>query len=402
MTFLPRLFFAVLSLSPSGSEPSSALSAPKSEIRSGALWYDTAGHVINAHGGGVLFDEGVYWWYGEHKVYGRAGNKAHVGVHAYSSSDLINWKDRGIVLAVSENPQSDITDGCVIERPKVLRSRKTGQYVMYFHLELKGQKYDAARTGLAVAEKPDGHFRFLRSFRPTAGTWPLNVKASDKTPEAMRAAQELGWESSLGPGAGGPIEKVRSRVPYLAHMGGGQMSRDMTLFMDDDGKAYHIFASEYNSTIHIAELTDDLLGYTGRWVRMAEMEWTEAPALVKMNGWYFLIGSGCTGWKPNTARSYRARHLFGPWERLGNPCRGIRPETGLGPELTWGGQSTFFLPIAGRPREVIAMFDIWHPANHEESRYVWLPITFENGRFWIDWQSSWTPSLTAQKRVNPL
>ena len=58
--------------------------ARQDEIRPGALWYDTSGHVINAHGCGVLFDRGVYWWYGEHKVYGRAGNKAHVGVHVYS------------------------------------------------------------------------------------------------------------------------------------------------------------------------------------------------------------------------------------------------------------------------------------------------------------------------------
>ncbi|MDO5320602.1 MAG: beta-glucanase, partial [bacterium] len=65
-----------------------AVSAKQVEIRPGAIWHDTAGHVINAHGCGVMFDQGVYWWYGEHKVYGRAGNKAHVGVHVYSSTDL--------------------------------------------------------------------------------------------------------------------------------------------------------------------------------------------------------------------------------------------------------------------------------------------------------------------------
>ena len=357
--------------------------APASEIRPGALWHDTAGHVINAHGGGVLFDDGVYWWYGEHKVYGRAGNRAHVGVHVYSSRDLVNWDDRGVALAVSDDPQSDIADGCILERPKVLRSRKTGHYVMYFHLELKGQGYGSARTGLAVADRPEGPFRFLRSFRPTAGTWPVDARAEERTPEAMRASKELGAES------GGPSERVKARVPYLGHIDGGQMSRDMTLFADDDGRCYHVFASEYNATLHIAELTDDLLGYTGRWFRMAEKHWTEAPALVKRGGWYFLLGSGCTGWKPNAARLYRAKSLRGPWERLGNPCRGVSPATGLGPELTWGAQSTFLLPVAGRPDEVIALFDVWNPANHEESRYVWLPVTFEDDRLRIDWKSSW-------------
>ncbi|MCQ2393586.1 MAG: family 43 glycosylhydrolase, partial [Kiritimatiellae bacterium] len=158
--------------------------ARQGEIRPGELWYDTAGHVINAHGCGVLFDKGVYWWYGEHKVYGSRGNQAHVGVHVYSSTDLVNWDDRGVALAVSDDPESDIVDGCIIERPKVVFCPKTGRYSMFFHLELKGQGYKAARVGIATAERPEGPFRFLRSLRPN-----------------------------------------------------GAMSRDMTLFVDDDGKA---------------------------------------------------------------------------------------------------------------------------------------------------------------------
>ena len=354
------------------------------EIRSGVLWYDNRGHVINAHGGGVLFDEGIYWWYGEHKVYGQEGNRSHVGIHVYSSDDLVNWTDRGIALAVEQVENSDITDGCIMERPKVLRSKETGKFVMYFHLELKDRGYDAARTGIAVADRPEGPFRFVRSLRPTPGTWPTDVREIEKSQELMAASKELGNES------GAPSERVKSRVPYLGHIEGGQMSRDMTLFADDDGKSYHIFASEYNSTLHIAELTDDLLGYTGRWFRMAEKDWTEAPAICKHDGWYFLIGSGCSGWKPNTARLYRSRKLEGPWENLGNPCRGNSEVTGVGSDLTWGGQSTFLLPVSGRPDLVIAMFDVWQPENHEESRYVWLPVTFTEGGMQIEWRSAWS------------
>ena len=42
----------------------------------------------------------------------------------------------------------------------------------------------------------------------------------------------------------------------------GQMSRDMTLFVDGDGTAYHIYSSEENLTLHIAELSDDYLSNT--------------------------------------------------------------------------------------------------------------------------------------------
>ena len=39
--------------------------------------------------------------------------------------------------------------------------------------------------------------------------------------------------------------------------------RDMTIFVDDDGKAYHIYSSEENSTTHSAELTPDYTEHTG-------------------------------------------------------------------------------------------------------------------------------------------
>jgi len=51
---------------------------------------------------------------------------------------------------------------------------------------------------------------------------------------------------------------------------GGQMSRDMTIYVDDNGKAYHIYASEENQTIQIAELTDGYMSHTGRYVRILE------------------------------------------------------------------------------------------------------------------------------------
>ena len=48
--------------------------------KNGEVWYDTAGHAVNAHGGGVLAHGGKDALDGGHKVYGRAGNEAHVGV----------------------------------------------------------------------------------------------------------------------------------------------------------------------------------------------------------------------------------------------------------------------------------------------------------------------------------
>jgi sucrose-6-phosphate hydrolase SacC (GH32 family) len=84
------------------------------QFKPGALWPDDKGVHINAHGGGFLYHEGVYYWFGEHKIAGPAGNQAHVGVHCYASRDLYNWQDRGIALPVSDDPDSDIVRGCVL------------------------------------------------------------------------------------------------------------------------------------------------------------------------------------------------------------------------------------------------------------------------------------------------
>ena len=48
-----------------------------------------------------------------------------MGVEVYSSTDLMNWTDEGVALAVSEEDGHDIERGCIMERPKVVYNDKT-------------------------------------------------------------------------------------------------------------------------------------------------------------------------------------------------------------------------------------------------------------------------------------
>ena len=352
----------------------------------GEIWLDDRGTPINAHGGGILFHQGVYYWFGEHKIAGDAGNRAQVGVHVYWSRDLYNWKDAGIALAVSADPESEIAKDCVLERPKVIYNPKTGKFVMWFHLELKGHDYQAARAGVAVADRPLGPYTFLRSFRPDAGSWPVNVSESEKA-AIHDPAVMAEMNARQFPGGSNPDTP---RYPILARdYAGGQMSRDMTLFVDDDGKAYQIRASEENSTLHISLLSDDYLTTAGKYVRVFENRWHEGPTLCKRKGRYWLLASDCTGWAPNAARSAVADSIWGPWKELGNPATGINPQNGMGPEKTFGGQSTFLLPVAGQQDAFIAMLDLWHPDNAIDGRYIWLPVRFADDRFTMAWSSQW-------------
>lgn len=330
------LFTAIFVIMGSASAQAALSPAPLAAppFHPGQVWSDTDGVPINAHGGGFLYRHGTYYWYGEFKTAGAGGNAANVGVSVYTSHDLYHWKNAGIALKVSDNPDSDIVKGCVIERPKVLYNAKTRTYVMWFHLELKGKGYSAALAGVATSKSPTGPYKFLRDFRPD-----------------------------------------------------GEMSRDMTLYQDDDGKAYLITTSENNQTQHLSQLTDDYLDTTGHFTRILANKALEGEAIFKADGHYFYIGSHTTGWAPNPAFGAVAEKLEGPWKEIGNPCRGT------GADLTFGAQSTYVLPVAGRPGAFIFIADQWRPKNAIDGRYVWLPVTITGDTYTIAWHDTWDLSV---------
>lgn len=349
------------------------------EIRPGQEWPDRKGEHINAHGGGLLFHEGKYYWYGENRP--ARGFTTEVGVEVYSSSDLMNWEDEGVALAVSDEAGHDIERGCIMERPKVVRNPKTGKFVMLFHLELKGQGYAAARVGFAESDSPVGPFRFIRSLRPNAGKWPVDFSRRDirKAKKLKEADYKEWWTPEWR-------EAIREGLLLARDVPGGQMSRDMTVYVDDDGKAYHIYSAEENLTLNIAELTDDYLDYTGRYVRVAPGGQNEAPAIFKRDGVYWMITSGCTGWAPNEARMFKATSLWGPWEQLPSPF------VGKDAKKSFHTQGTYIFKVEGTEDGFVFMADRWNPRSLKNSRHIWLPIDFEaDSTPVIRWVDGWSP-----------
>jgi hypothetical protein len=355
--------FTITAVSLNANEPL----LPQPAFQPGAVWRDTAGTPINAHGGGILFHNGVFYWYGEFKAgqtYLTEANKSWggtrvlaAGVSCYSSTNLYDWKNEGLVLpAVPDQPRHDLHSEQVIERPKVIYNARTKKFVMWLHQD--SADYAAARAGVAVSDTPAGQFRYLRSFRPNAGHWPANATAE---------ARQSGGTNVLA-----------------RDFANGQMARDQTLFVDDDGAAYHFYSSENNATLHVSRLTDDYLKPAGQYARIFEGRFMEAPAVFKRGGKYYLIASGCTAWAPNAARSAVAENIFGPWTELGNPCRGANAET------TFGCQSTFVLPVPGHADGFIALFDRWKQWDLADSRYVWLPLRFEGDKPVLEWRDRWT------------
>jgi beta-xylosidase len=351
-------------------------SASSQSLPLGELWYDTDGKMINAHGGGVLYYQQTYYWFGEFKGMGKEGNIAMDGVSCYSSKDLHSWQNEGLVLKMITDTNSMLQPGCILERPKVIYNAKTKKFVMWFHHELKGQEYKAALTGLAVADKPTGPFRYVKSIRPHKAVWPANFPEDQKKPldYPLLKRTDTAWKAKV-------VEGMFVRRDFEK----GQMARDMTLFVDDDGTAYHIASAEDNQTLHVAKLTEDYTDFSGEYYRIMPGQSNEAPAFFKHNGKYYLFASGTTGWKPNPGRSFVADNIYGPWTSLGNPVRGTEEQKAT----TFHSQSTFVLPVAGKKGTYIYLGDRWTPENAAEGKYIWLPISFENAAPVLYWKNNW-------------
>ena len=317
--------------SSAGAQTNRRAAATAATFPARALWPDTSGAPINAHGAGFLFHSGIYYWFGEFKTAGRGRQSANVGVSVYSSRDLYHWKNEGIALKVSDDPASDIVKGCVIERPKVLFNAKTRLYVMWFHLELKGKGYNAARAGVATSKSPTGPFTFLRDFRPD-----------------------------------------------------GEMSRDMTLYQDIDGKGYLITTSENNQTQHVSQLTDDYLDTTGHYTRILAHKALEGEAIFKVNGHYFYIGSHTTGWAPESCIRSRCR-LNSPGHGRNSAIRAAARDA----ELTFGAQSTYVLPLHGSPGTSSSSPTNGDRRTPSMAAMSWLPINITGDTFTISWRNSW-------------
>ena len=293
-------------------------------FRPGETWPDVDGNHIQAHGGGIIKLGKIYYWYGEERSKGLDTNFRYVS--CYSSKDLLNWKFRGDVVKMAD--PENLGNRWVLERPKVFYNKKSKKYVMYFHLD--DSKYKVARVGIAVSDKPDGQFTYVKSFRP------------------------LGHES-----------------------------RDIGQFIDDDGTAYLVF-EDRPFGFRIARLSEDYMDVEKEMTLVkAHME---GGAIVHYKGLYYSIGSALTGWRANPNKYSTAPTLEGPWTEFKDIAP---PQTN-----TYGSQSTMLIKVVGeKSTTIIFMADIWKPATQWDSRYIWMPLEIGDGKLWVPQPKPWALNI---------
>ena len=306
-------------------------------INTGAtVWRDTSGHQLNVHGGCILQVGRTFYWYGENRT--KSGDA--VGVNCYTSMNLVDWTFKGQVL-------SRFTPGLeqsVLERPKVIYNAATRKFVLWAHRE-NLRNYADAQAAVAQCDKPDGDFVVVKVFRPF-----------DQT-------------------------DIRD------HGRPGFMSRDGTLFVDDDSTAWFISAANENADLMFYKLSADYLE-TVEHFNVLPGARREAPAVFKQNGRYYLLTSACTGWNPNYNTLQEADRITGPY----GPQQGLITRAG---DSTFNSQITSVLAVTGtKGSTFIFMSDRWKSWDLPNSRSIWLPLRFDRGRFQpMGWGDHWQLDL---------
>ena len=234
----------------------------------------------------------------------------------------MNWTDQGFLF----NAKTDLwqsrcngsTYGCY--RPHVAYNQKSKQYVLWINV------YDNS-VG----------YRVFTSSSPT-GPFIETVQ---------------------------PMLAINNNAPV-----GGLNNGDHDIFVDEDGTAYIAYTDwRSGGAITVEKLNADYTSGSGRYVKVTAGQ-TEAPALMKRNGKYYLLYSdpNC-GYCAGTGTSYRtASSPLGPWSKdikiSSDSC---------------GGQPSFISTIKLRS-ETIFLYgsDLWNNGAKNEAlaNFYWAPLTF--------------------------
>lgn len=348
-------------------------------IKPGKPWLDTAGKPIQAHGFSVFWNEQetLWYWYGENKektTGGKTGTVWHWGVRLYTSPDLYNWTDKGLIIPPQpEDLSSPLHPTYCMDRPHIIYCAKTGKYVAW--LKIMAGEVSQFMSVLA-ADRFEGPYTFVRKIYK-----PLDMDTGD-----------------------------------------------FCLHADADGRAYIWFERPHFQLV-CATLTDDYTAVTGEYSvhydGLLPPDTREAPTYFERGGKRYLFTSGTSGYYPNPSKVCMFTDPHGEYTDLGDPCIGDKSNT------TFSGQITSVIQMPGT-EQYIACADRWmpqwyvkpmakqilsgmrrhfkdytpdtapkkaaplpgkeqkHGENTSISRYVWLPIEWQGEKPVIRWRDEWS------------
>ncbi len=345
-------------------------------FRPGQVWLDTDGKPIQAHGFSVFWNdqEKLWYWYGENKEKSNGkGTVWHWGIRLYTSRDLYNWEDKGLIIPPEpDDLSSPLHPTYCMDRPHILYCAKTGKYVAW--LKIMADKLSQFMSVL-TADRFEGPYTIVRKIYK-----PLNMDTGD-----------------------------------------------FCLHADPDGKAYIWFERPHFELI-CATLTDDYTSvsgeYSAHYQGLKPPYTREAPTYFERNGKRYLFTSGTSGYSPNPSKVCVFDDPHGVYTDLGDPCINDHSGTSFYSQITSVIQlpgSDQYIVCADRwmpqlihkisARPIISVFKYLfrnyvpdtspkeapplpmkeqkHRENTSISRYVWLPLEWDGDKPLIRWREVW-------------
>lgn len=341
-------------------------------IKPGADWFDDMGKPIHAHGASMFYENDTFYWYGENKEKSHPGSGIwHWGVRCYSSKDLYNWHDEGLIIPPDlENENSSLHPSSYMDRPHIIYNMSTKKYVCW----------------IKNSGKDEGKHYFT-----------------------ILTANEL-----LGPYV---IEKQKY-CPNHTVIGDFDLAVDETT-----GKAY-LYAETDVCRMTSYTLTGDYLDVEKEDYRHFENRYREGITHFSRNEVHYVLTSGRTGYIPNPSEIAKADTWHGPYEIMGNPFVDDVDEASFNSQVScifkhpkvedlyilmadrwvpdfkvtkgisakiWGIIVSLFKkePVSKDELKWFEALPMLETADTTKSRYVWLPIRFDGEQVCIDWLDEW-------------
>jgi hypothetical protein len=167
----------------------------------------------------------------------------------------------------------------------------------------------------------------------------------------------------------GPFTKLFDSTVYGANTG------DMSVFKDDDGKAYYCWEIWNNGKTSqaLALMTWDYIGLEKKIQTWSNSD-REANCIMKRRGKYYYLTSKMMGIDPSMTQYWTAPSITGPWTTNLVSC--ILP--GDAANDSWSTQVDFVFAFKGT-KDTVQMYDgdRWKQTEtNRQGGYAWLPITF--------------------------
>ena len=121
-------------------------------------------HIRTADPSAYVWKDGKVWMYTSHDMEDAVNYDSMDGYHAFSSKDMVNWKDHGEILHSRDIPWG--SKGWMWAPTAIYKNNK--YYLIYPHSANNSKEM---RCGVAVSDVPQGPFKDIGWIKGVEGEW---------------------------------------------------------------------------------------------------------------------------------------------------------------------------------------------------------------------------------------